>query len=208
MRIVGGALGGRRFGRPQPGTRPTSDRVREAVASVVASRRGFEGARVLELFAGTGAYAFEALSRGAERAVLVERDRRAAAEIERSAAELGLSDQITLLRVDLLAGGAERRLPPGPFDLLFVDPPYDDVPEALALLERMARAGLFAEDALVVLEHRSADAARVAAATGPNSPLEPLSRYRYGDTSIALLACRPEPDAGAPDEAQKGPPDA
>lgn len=208
MRIVGGALGGRRFGRPQPGTRPTSDRVREAVASVVASRRGFEGARVLELFAGTGAYAFEALSRGAEHATLVERDRRAAAEIERSAAELGLSARVTLLTVDLLASGAERRLPAGPFELLFVDPPYDDVLAALALVERLADASLLAEDALVVLEHRTPDAARVDAALGPNSPLELRASYRYGDTSIALLAPRPEPGAGAPEEARKDRPDA
>ena len=78
MRIVGGALAGRIFGRVNPGTRPTSDRVREAVGSVVSARRDFEGAAVLDLFAGTGGYGIEALSRGAAAALFVEKEKRAA----------------------------------------------------------------------------------------------------------------------------------
>jgi 16S rRNA (guanine966-N2)-methyltransferase len=193
VRIVGGALGGRRFGRPQPGTRPTSDRVREAVASILAARGGFEGAQVLELFAGTGAYAFEALSRGAAHAVLVERERRAAAEIERSAVELGLASQVAVLRVDLLAPGAEARLPAGPFDRLFVDPPYADIAGAITLLQCLERSGRIAPGALTVLEHRTSDAALVDRALSTNSRLEALSRYRYGDTSIVLLASPSDP---------------
>ena len=76
MRIVGGSLGGRRFsGPPGDATRPTSERVREAIASALDARGWIEGAVVLDLFAGTGALAFEALSRGADRAFLVERSR-------------------------------------------------------------------------------------------------------------------------------------
>ncbi len=221
MRIVGGALGGRRFGRPQPVTRPTSDRVREAVASILEARGGFEGSAVLELFAGTGAYAFEALSRGAARAVLVESDRRAAAEIQASVGELGLADRVALLRVDLLGKSAEQKLPAGPYDRVFVDPPYAQIEPAMELLGRIVAAGLLAEGALVVLEHRTSDHALVDRALAdhapvdralgsgtPNSRLTSLSRYRYGDTSISLLQLDQDATAPTPEEEQKERPDA
>src|SRR5205085_9662640 len=99
--------------------------VREAVASAVESRGGFAGTRVLDLFAGTGAMAFEALSRGAAHAVLVERDRGAVRGIEANVAALGLGAQVTLCAVDL-AGVPDTvvaRLPVEPVERVFSDPP-------------------------------------------------------------------------------------
>jgi 16S rRNA (guanine966-N2)-methyltransferase len=191
LRIVGGALGGRRFGRPERVTRPTSDRVREALASILEARGAIEGAHVLELYAGTGASSFEMLSRGAADAVLVERDARAAKDLDESARELGLSDRTTRLRLDLESRGAIVRLPEGPFDLVLADPPYDAVSEAVAVLASLAETRRLAPGGLVVLEHRTKDVALVDRALEPvvtSSRLVSVSRYRYGDTTLSLLA--------------------
>ena len=188
LRIIGGALGGRRFGRPEPVTRPTSDRVREAVASILASRLPLEGAQVLELFAGTGAYAFELLSRGAAHAVLLERDPRAARDIEASAESLGLSTQIQLVRADVRAG--PRALGQGLFDVVIADPPYDAVSAAVEAIAELGASGRVRPGGLIVLEHRTSDAAGIdpsLARSVASSQLRLLSRYRYGDTTITLL---------------------
>jgi 16S rRNA (guanine966-N2)-methyltransferase len=101
-------------------TRPTADRVRETLFSMLASRIGsFEGLRVADLFAGSGALGFEALSRGAASATFVESDRRALDAIRANAAALGAAERVTVL------SGSALSLPPAaPFDLLFADPPY------------------------------------------------------------------------------------
>lgn len=122
MRIIGGELGGQKLVAPRGWkVRPTSDRAREAIFSVLGER--VVGARVLDLYCGTGALAIEALSRGASRATLVDRDTRAAlGNVER----LGLGERAELVRADVarwLAGGEEGRAPSG-FDLVFVDAPY------------------------------------------------------------------------------------
>ena len=102
------------------GTRPTADRVRETLFSMLASRLGsFEDLRVADLFAGSGALGFEALSRGAAHATFVENDSKAAATIQRNAAKLGAADRIQIM------GGSALALPRSePFDLIFADPPY------------------------------------------------------------------------------------
>ena len=120
MRVVGGELRGRRLAAPPRRTaavRPTADRVREALFSILAGAVG--GASVLDLFCGTGALAIEALSRGAARAVLVDSDPRLA---RRNVAELGLGGRAKVVRADAvhyLRPGGER------FDLIFCDPPYN-----------------------------------------------------------------------------------
>lgn len=190
LRIVGGVLGGRRFGRPEAVTRPTSDRVREAVASILAARMPLEGARILELFAGTGAYSFELLSRGAAHAVLVERDPRAARDIEASAVSLGLSDRTRLLRADVTSARALDQLRDEAFDLVIADPPYDSVAVAVEALSRLASGEPARPDTLLVLEHRTSDAARVdqcLEVPATSSRLSVLSRYRYGETTVSLL---------------------
>lgn len=119
MRIIAGKWRGRPLEAP-PGqaTRPTSDRVREALFSMLASRLGtFEGLRVADLFAGSGALGLEALSRGAAHATFVESDAKAAATIRRNAERLGANFQ-------LLSGSALSLAKSEPFDLIFADPPY------------------------------------------------------------------------------------
>lgn len=140
MRIIAGAWRGRTIGAP-PGqaTRPTADRVRETLFSMLASRLGsFEDLRVADLFAGSGALGFEALSRGAAHATFVESDREAAAIIRRNADKLGASKRVQIL------GGSALALPRSePFDLILADPPY--APGAgNAVAQAIAKAGWLA----------------------------------------------------------------
>ena len=133
MRIIAGQWRGRSLDAP-PGTvtRPTSDRAREGLFSMLASRLGsFEGLRVADLFAGTGALGLEALSRGAAHCTFVERDRAALDVLKRNAARLGAGD-----RADIRAQGVEHAALP-PCDLVFMDPPYGGG-LAQAALERAA----------------------------------------------------------------------
>lgn len=185
MRIIGGRLGGRRFDGPASNaTRPTSDRVREGVASALAARAAFDAAVVLDLFAGTGAWAFEALSRGASSAVLIDRDRRACDQISKNATTLGVNEQTRVIQAELLKDSVAmlKRMPTTPpFTLVFVDPPYAEVAKVPALLAAIIKHGAVAEDALFVLERASRDAAAAA------EFLAPVASYRYGDTAVDLF---------------------
>lgn len=139
MRIIAGDWRGRVLRAPVgAATRPTSDRTREALFSMLASRLGsFEGLQVADLFAGTGALGFEALSRGAARCVFVEQDRAALATLEANAATLKAGPRADIRRQSALAAV------PGPFDLVMLDPPYESGLGAralAALLERDAVA--------------------------------------------------------------------
>ncbi len=123
MRVVAGTARGRRLAAP-PGTstRPTSDRVREATFNALESLGAVDGAAVLDLFAGSGALGIEALSRGAGRAVFVERDPRVLAVVRANLAATGLAGQATVVRSDALRFLAAASA--GPFDLALLDPPY------------------------------------------------------------------------------------
>lgn len=174
MRIVAGSARGRRL-RVPPGarTRPTSDKVRAAVFNVLG--QFFDGGAVLDLYAGTGAMALEALSRGCRRAVCVESDREAADVIERNAEACGFAGRVEVRRE--AASAAIRRLPRNAFALAFVDPPYAEGPEAaLEALSPLLTAG-----AAVVAEHdrRRAPADRYGA-------LGLVDRRDYGDTGISI----------------------
>jgi len=152
VRIIGGSLRGRRIGFPEePGLRPTPDRVRETLFNWLAPR--IAGTRVLDLYAGSGALGFEALSRGAAEAVLVDSRASVAAQLRLSAETLKLSTA-RIERADAL-DFLDRKGPV--FDLIFVDPPFDAglVP---ATLERIARHGLLAVDGLVYVEAARRDA--------------------------------------------------
>ena len=117
MRVVAGEHRGRRLAAPRgSGTRPTADRVREAIFSILGP---VEGLRVLDLFAGSGALGIEALSRGAASAVFVDRDRRAVAAVRANLSSLGIEASVVEREV-----AAYLRAGPGPFDLVFADPPY------------------------------------------------------------------------------------
>lgn len=158
-RIIAGALGGRTIpGPPGKGTRPTSNRVREALFSRLEGWDAVAGARVLDLYAGTGALALEALSRGAEHALLVEVHPATARQLRRTAAELGLADRVDVragkaasVAAQLATDGAARA---AGATLVFLDPPYDVTTEALEELLLTLRPAL-AEDALVVVERSS-----------------------------------------------------
>ena len=180
-RIVAGAAGGRRLTVPPRGTRPTTDRVREAVFNVLASRLDFDGLRVLDLYAGSGALGLEALSRGAAAVQFVDSDRRAAEVIERNVVTVGL-DGATVRRAAvaavLAAGG-------GPVDLVFADPPYEtsttDVDAVLAALDGN---GWVAPGCVVVVE-RPVSAPPL---TWP-SGWTVWPQRRYGDTRIETASC-------------------
>ena len=152
MRIVGGAAGGRRIAVPPgSGTRPTADRVREALFSSLETEFGsFYELAVLDLYAGSGAIGLEALSRGAAKVVLVESDRRAAEVISANVRTLGLPGAEVLTRpVEKVTAGES----PAVFDLVFADPPYQlETVELQDVLVALAANGWLADDAVVVVE--------------------------------------------------------
>ena len=198
MRIIAGEYRGRRLDAPKgQGTRPTTDRVRESLMSALHSARGgFAGAVVLDAFAGSGALALEALSRGADRAVLCERDREAAGVIERNLRTLGLSpDRARLMRADVVkrppaAGNA-------PFDLVFLDPPYAlGATEVFDLIARLDEAGSLAADVILSYEHDGADNDGVDARAASDG-WAIASRRAFGDTVVDLLERAGEPEATA-----------
>jgi 16S rRNA (guanine966-N2)-methyltransferase len=155
-RIVAGAAKGRRLSVP-PGraTRPTSDRAREGMYSAVTHLLGpLGGARVLDLYAGSGAVGLEALSRGAEHVMLVESDRASAAVIASNIAAVGLPGAVA--RTAAVEQVVSAPCPDGPFDLVFLDPPYavpDD--EVRVVLGVLGANGWFAPGAVVVVERAS-----------------------------------------------------
>lgn len=180
-RIIAGAAGGRRLAVPPAGTRPTSDRVREALFSALAHDPGLDGAAVLDLCAGSGALGLEALSRGAGHALLVESDRRAAAILRRNVADLGLPGA----EVRAAPAGAVLGAPaPRRYDVLLVDPPYD-VPddEVAGWLSAAAEHGWLASSAVVVVERR-AGGGRAGGSFAWPAPLAALRQRRYGETVL------------------------
>jgi 16S rRNA (guanine966-N2)-methyltransferase len=181
--VIAGALGGRRLSAPRgERTRPTSDRVREALFSALGD---VEGARVLDLYAGTGALAIEALSRGAASALLVEQAGAALRVLRENLAALGLDDRARVLGV-----AVERAVATvvGPFDLVLADPPYADLAAAAEALATLAPRALDPQ-ATVVLEHATRDAAPAIAG------LEHARTRQYGDTALSFY--RVAPLAGA-----------
>lgn len=181
MRIIAGRLKGRRLRAVvAPGVRPTSDRLRETLFNVLRDR--VDGARVLDAFAGTGAVGLEAISRGAVHATFVEADRRTAAALRANVSGCGVADQASVVE-GALAGASRRQRPLGPFDLVFLDPPYDFADLAGALADV---AQLVAPGAIVVLEHsRRRTVPEVA---------DGLVRQRTiaaGDSALSLYAIAP-----------------
>ncbi|MHA6793230.1 16S rRNA (guanine(966)-N(2))-methyltransferase RsmD [Pseudonocardia bannensis] len=180
-RIIAGRVGGRRLAVPPKGTRPTSDRVREALFSVLENDPGLDGAAVLDLCAGSGALGLEALSRGAEHALFVECDRRAAAVLRRNVADLGLGGEVRAApAAAVLAGRADRA-----YDVVLVDPPYEVADDEVAGWLAAAQAhGWLAPDATVVVER----GARSGAFDWPD-PLRGARERRYGDTTLHVGHC-------------------
>lgn len=149
MRIISGTWRSRPLVAPKGDTtRPTADRTRETLFSMLASRLGsFEGLQILDLFAGSGALGLEALSRGAAACVFVEQDRAALDALETNIAKLGAGAQSEIRRGSVLMLGPARK----PYDLILMDPPYATGAGAVAL-DKLARLGWIAPGALVSIE--------------------------------------------------------
>jgi 16S rRNA (guanine966-N2)-methyltransferase len=189
VRIVAGKFRGHSLATPKGGaTRPTSDRVREAIFNVLAHGiDGFEleGVRVLDLFAGTGALGLEALSRGARFALFVDEATAARAAIRRNAETLDVTGQVKIWRRDATKLGPCAPL--APFRLVFIDPPYGRG-FSKAALAQLVSGGWLAPGAVVVVEE--SDRAAVETPDG----LEALDTRTYGDTQVLFLRmARPRP---------------
>lgn len=174
-RIVAGAAGGRRLQVPPRGTRPTSDRVREALFSSLEAWVDLDGASVLDLYAGSGALGFEALSRGAARATFVESDKRASEVLKANARVVALPGVTVLNRT---AEAAVAVVADAPCDVVFADPPYAVGDDELAKVLH-GLAGRLAEDAVLIVERAS----RSSEPAWPDG-VEPLRAKRYGDTAV------------------------
>lgn len=185
MRVIAGALRSRAIRAPRgSSTRPTSDRVRESLFSVLGD---VAETNVLDLYAGSGALAIEAISRGASRATCVESSREAAKVIEENARSLGVADRVKVVaaRVGESASRIERD---GPFDLVFADPPWSLVSEGgvgrdLATMAKHPK--IFAENVLLVLEHSARDEPPTIGGLAVGD------RRRWGDTAVAFYRRAP-----------------
>ena len=185
-RVIAGTAGGRTLRTPPgSGTLPTSDRVREALFSALDARDAVRGARVLDLYAGSGALGLEAASRGASSVVLVESDRRAADVIARNVRDLALPG-VRVVRATVAAALAPDPAPPEAADLVLVDPPYDVDEAALAAVLSRLAAGWLAPGGLVVVE-RSTRSPEPSWPAGIERAAPPR---KYGETTI-WLATRP-----------------
>ncbi|MGY1749837.1 16S rRNA (guanine(966)-N(2))-methyltransferase RsmD [Modestobacter sp. SYSU DS0511] len=176
-RIIAGTAGGRRLKVPASGVRPTGDRAREGLFNSLASLLDLDGARVLDLYAGTGALGLEALSRGAAEVLLVESGPKVLPMLRANVAAVGLPG------ARVLAGSVPTvvaRPAPAAFDLVLADPPYavgDD--EVLGVLRALADGGWLAPEAVVVVERASRDAP-----FDWPTPLTGLRDRRYGEAVL------------------------
>jgi len=184
MRVIAGTLKGRRLKAPTwNGLRPTSDKLRETLFNILAPRIG--GARVLDGYAGTGAVGIEALSRGAASVTFVENDRRAAALIEENLAHCGVENGYAIIRA-----GVDRAIhqldaaASGPyelFDIVWLDPPYEEQPDAVI----EAAGVLIASGGLLIIEH--AQRRQLPEAAGR---LARVRQVRSGDSTLSFYALK------------------
>lgn len=187
MRIIGGRWRGRRLEAPEGRgvTRPTTDRVREAMASMVlaACNLSLTSIHALDAFAGSGALGIEMLSRGAASVTFIEMNRRSAAVVRRNLSQLEVSPtEARVLSGDTFRLSARGMLAGAPFEIVLLDPPYATAPEDLEqLLASLKANGSLAKDALVLYERAEQNEALQA------SWLAPVSSKRYGSTHIDLL---------------------
>ncbi len=188
MRIVGGMWRGRPIQAPEGrGTRPTTDRMRESIASIVLSSRDLDmsGLAVLDAFAGSGAVGLELLSRGAASCTFCERNRKTAALVRSNCIALGADDAAWRVVCGDVGKLVRRHLWGSPFDVVFLDPPYAmSTASVQSLVEDMAEEGLLREQCLLIYEH---------AANTPEIQLGILEKLRtksMGMSSVDVLRMR------------------
>lgn len=178
MRIIAGTARGRQLKAP-PGlhTRPTTDRVKEAVFSIIQFQ--VPGARVLDLFAGSGQLGLECLSRGAESCLFCDNDRAALRAVGQNITACGVQDRCTVFAGDFRSAVAGHS--PGSFDIILLDPPYGGkmLEDALRAIEQF---DILAARGIIVCESACGDKVYI-----PAAPYEKLREYRYGSTAITTL---------------------
>lgn len=190
-RVIAGSARGRRLRAPGEGTRPFGDRVKQTLFAIL--EPDLPGARVLDLFAGSGAGGIEALSRGADAAIFVERDAAAARVIDENLRATGLSEKARVVRGDAIAylksGGAEET-----FDVVLLDPPYAETGLMEAALARLgsADAALLAPEGWVVAKHFWRTPPPPAAGL-----LASMRNRRFGETALTFYRWTPESSPGA-----------
>lgn len=185
MRVTGGTLRGRELRAPKGSkTRPTTEKVRQAWFDILGS---VDGARVLELFAGTGALGIEALSRGARSTVFVEGWGPALTALGANLTRLNLSDRTVVIgaRVE---SSKKRVLTHGPYDLLLADPPWTDLERSIAALSRLFDDSLLAPSARVFVGHPARHELE-----GLHPHLEPVDQRAWGDSGASLFRWSPPP---------------
>jgi 16S rRNA (guanine(966)-N(2))-methyltransferase RsmD len=190
MRVIAGLYRHRLLAAPRGmATRPTSDRLRETLFNILAPR--IEGARLADLYAGTGAVGIEALSRGASEIAFVERSPEAVAALRSNLAALGIGGGFSVEQRSVLSALAARARAARPFDLVFLDPPWEDAAAYLQTLTALsARPGaLLAPGAIVVAEHARRSAP-------PPAVRGRLERYRVLEQGDAALSFYREVDRG------------
>jgi 16S rRNA (guanine966-N2)-methyltransferase len=182
VRIIAGSMRGRRLTVPPgDGVRPTKDIVRESMFNALQARDAIAEVAVLDLYAGSGALAIEALSRGANAAVLVEQDRTALEAIARNLEHLGL-DQARTVRADVGSFLAGPPPPEAPFGLVFADPPYDTDDAAVAAVVAALRTpGWLSDDALVSVERPARTR------SNPSEGFRPCWERTFGDTLVFFV---------------------
>ncbi len=200
MRIVAGSLRGKTIEAPEGlGTRPTTDRVREALfSSLFSLRGGLEGAIVLDAFAGSGALGLEALSRGADSCTFYERDAKAARVLRKNVDACGVgSSEAAVVQRDIMQAppsapsatnvSSAQGIGRIAFDLVFLDPPYAyDPAQVLKMVSQLRESGALASDAIVVYEHALDSKAQVADAADAFG-FELRAQKKYGKTAVSTL---------------------
>lgn len=180
MRIIAGEFRGRKLVAPQGlATRPTTDRVREAWFSILGPLYG----TVIDLYAGTGALGFEALSRGADHAIFVESARPAQQAILKNAKSLGVEQRITLISATVETA-TKSILTRAPFDLVLTDPPWTHLASASKALSKLICADLIQEDGRIVLGHPKGKLLPIASGSG----LIVESTRSWGDSAATFLS--------------------
>jgi 16S rRNA (guanine(966)-N(2))-methyltransferase RsmD len=176
MRIVGGAIGGRRYELPAKlPARPTTDRAKEGLFNILQHLIDIDGLQVLDLFGGSGGVSYEFLSRGAASATLVELDRRSVAFIRKAAGELGLAGQLEIIQNDALKFLKNTS---ATYDLIFADPPYA-LPQLPQLPEQILSGSLLQPDGLFILEHSTKTTLPESAAL--------IRTATYGDSTFSIF---------------------
>jgi 16S rRNA (guanine966-N2)-methyltransferase len=182
MRVIAGTHRGRRLQGPQGlALRPTSDRVREALFSILGNR--LPGCRFLDLYAGTGAIGIEAISRGAQHVTCVESNEQANRLLHLNMSDCGMSAHMTILHQTVKRFLSQPDRWSSPFDIIFADPPYDCVSECMALLDTVDAGRLLGIDSWLVIEHGFKTTLPILVAGAAFQ-----RRYRYGDTALSLFS--------------------